>query len=201
MSDGPSFLENPQGTQEEIMQATFLALCEYGYADLTIQRIGEHFEKSMSLIYQHYEGKDELLLEFLSFMLEEFDRSMPSISDDDPSTHLETILDHAFSTEPPIDRQQLESAIIELRAQAIHDERYYDQFSRHDRFFQERLREVIQAGIADGTFRDVDPEIVVSFIFTVLEGVRTLRVTSDTNVIEAAHAGVEASLKNILYAE
>lgn len=41
-----SFLEEPQTTREEILRATYRTLCEYGYADLTVQRIGAHFEKS-----------------------------------------------------------------------------------------------------------------------------------------------------------
>lgn len=57
-----SFLESPDDTQEEIMRATHLALCEYGYADLTIQRISEHFPKSESLIFHHYEDKASVLV-------------------------------------------------------------------------------------------------------------------------------------------
>lgn len=201
MNGKDSFLENPHGTQEEIMQATYRALCEYGYADLTIERIGEHFDKSMSLIYQHHGGKDELLLEFLSFMLEEFKRSTPSVSENDPSSHLKMVLNELFRTELPAERSDFESAMVELRAQAAHDERYHDKFSSFDQFFQERLEEVIRAGITDGTFRDVDPDAVGSFIFTVLEGFRTLRATSDTAVIEAARAEIDAYLERTLYAE
>lgn len=41
MTNANSFLDSPEGTREEIMRATRLALCEHGYADLTIQRIVE----------------------------------------------------------------------------------------------------------------------------------------------------------------
>ncbi|MFC6725598.1 TetR/AcrR family transcriptional regulator, partial [Halobium palmae] len=165
MSDEPSFLTDPTGTREQIMRATYLALREHGYADLTIKRIGGEFEKSVSLLYQHYDGKDELLLEFLSFMLDEFQRSLPPLSADDPATHLDAVLDHAFAPDPPTECREFEATMVELRAQAASDERYRERFTDHDRFFRDRLARVLRAGIEDGTFREVDPEAVAAFLF------------------------------------
>jgi AcrR family transcriptional regulator len=66
----PLFDDEPADTREAIMQATYRALRAHGYARLTIQRIGDEFPKSKSLLYHHYDGKDDLLLEFLSYMLD-----------------------------------------------------------------------------------------------------------------------------------
>lgn len=202
MNTKSSFLEDPHGTQEEILHATYRALCEHGYADLTIQHIGEKFDKSVSLLYQHYDGKDELLLEFLSSMLEEFEESIPAPPADDPAAHLEAILDGALSHEISTKRQEFEAEMVELRAQATYDDRYREQFTRHDQFFQERLLEVIQAGIEDGTFRNVDPERVVKFMFTSIEGARMLRATSDRSDanVKAVRTELDAYLDAMLYA-
>ncbi|RLM84199.1 TetR/AcrR family transcriptional regulator, partial [Haloarcula sp. Atlit-7R] len=35
MTNEISFFQNPDGTREEILEATFYALRQYGYADLT----------------------------------------------------------------------------------------------------------------------------------------------------------------------
>ncbi|MEF8774483.1 MAG: helix-turn-helix domain-containing protein, partial [Halobacteriales archaeon] len=56
------FDADAEDTDEALMAATYRALCEHGYADLTIQQIGAEFEKSTSLLYHHYDGKDELLV-------------------------------------------------------------------------------------------------------------------------------------------
>lgn len=202
MNVDDSFLYDPDGTQEEILQATYWALCEHGYANLTVQRIGEHFEKSVSLLYQHYDGKDDMLLAFLSEMLEEFERSITATSADEesPCAHLDAILDHALAPDPPAEVQQFESAMVELRAQAATDERYRRQFTRHDRFFRNHLASVVRAGIDEGTFRDVDPVPVTTFMFTVMVGTRIRRATTSETDATIVRKGLKAYLDAVLYA-
>ncbi|PSP70021.1 TetR/AcrR family transcriptional regulator, partial [Halobacteriales archaeon QH_9_66_26] len=59
-------------TQAAIMDATYRALCEHGYADLTIQTIADEFDKSKSLLYYHYDTKDEILIGLLDYLLGQF---------------------------------------------------------------------------------------------------------------------------------
>lgn len=194
-----SFLEDPQGTQEEIMNATYYALCEHGYADLTIQRIGDHFGKSKSLLYHHYDGKDDLLLDFLAFMLDEAEKSIPDTIDGDVETHLMTIIDKAF--ESTDQDHEFEDAMVELRAQAAHDDRYREYFTEHDRFFKERLVNVIEVGIANETFRDVDPDHVASLLMAVFEGTRTHRTTSNADVTRSIRDGLTTYVESTLLTE
>ncbi|OYR82216.1 TetR family transcriptional regulator, partial [Halorubrum ezzemoulense] len=63
----------PSDTRQAILGAAFRALCEHGYANVTIQRIGDEFDKSPSLVYHHYDGKDDLLIDLLGFLLDEFE--------------------------------------------------------------------------------------------------------------------------------
>lgn len=201
MAGERSFLDDPQGTREEILNATYRALCEHGYADLTIERIGEQFSKSKSLLYHHYDGKDELLLDFLAFMLEEFERSIPATPDDDPAAHLDAILERALAPDPSQEHREFESAMAELRAQGSHDERYREYFTRHDRFFRERLADVVRAGVEDGTFRDVEPERVAAFLSATFDGVQGRRATSEASDPAAVRAELDAYLDAVLYAE
>lgn len=200
MTDERSFLETPQGTQEEIMNATYHALCEHGYADLTIQRIGDQFEKSKSLLYHHYDGKDELLYDFLDFMLEELERTVPDTVDEDAETHLTAIFDKIFDNCSDQGRE-FEAAMVELRAQAAHDDRYQEYITQHDQFFKNRLTHVIEVGIADGDFRDVDPDRVSSFLLTVFGGARTHRATSAMNVARPVRDELEAYVESVLLTE
>lgn len=200
MSSERSFLEDPQGTREEIMNATYYALCEHGYADLTIQRIGEHFEKSKSLLYHHYEGKDALLLDFLAFMLEEVEQSIPETIDEDADAHLAAVLDRVFLDEGSDRDREFERAMVELRAQAAHDARYREYFTEHDRFFRGRLVEVIGAGVDAGTFRDVDPDRVASFLMAVFDGVHTHRATSEADVARAIRDELDRYIEATLVA-
>ena len=193
--DEPRFaLEDPRGTRDEIMQATYRALCDHGYADLTIQRIGDRFAKSKSLLYHHYDGKDELLLDLLSFMLEEFERTIDADPGDDPAGHLREMLDRVLAPDLPADRREFGAAMVELRAQAAHDARYREKFTRHDRFFRGQIERTVRVGIDDGTFRAVDPERVAALVFTVIEGVRTRRSTSDIDDVAIVRAELDTYL-------
>ncbi|WP_435178305.1 TetR/AcrR family transcriptional regulator [Halorussus sp. AFM4] len=173
------FEDAPDDTRTAIMEATYLALCEHGYANLTIQRIGDQFEKSKSLLYHHYDSKDELLVDFLEYLLEDFQANVPEREFDDAEQHLRTMLDHAL--DPAIDDEDCEftGAMVELRAQAVHDEAYRDHFSRNDRFLREEIADVVRDGIDQGVFREVDPDQVAALLVTTISGSMLDRVTTD----------------------
>lgn len=201
MDETPPFFEDAEGTQEALIRATYHALCEHGYADLTIQRIGEHFEKSTSLIYHHYDGKDELLLDFLAYMLEEFEERVPR----EPSTgaveRLETIIDGMVAERHPAGHPEFIRAMAELRAQGANDDRYRDHFTRHDRFFRERLAEIVETGIDEGTFRPVDPHRTAALLTTVITGSLTLQATTDEARAAEVRHGVQALVEATLLAK
>ena len=129
-----SFLESLEGTREEIIRATYLALCNHGYGDLTVQRIGEEFPKSKSLLYHHYDGKDDLLSDFLSFLVDQFEAAVPFEDASGPGELLEVILEFVFATPLAEHRLDLTRAIVEHAGSGIHDEAYRVHFTRHDRF-------------------------------------------------------------------
>lgn len=144
----------PGDTRQAILGAAFRALCDHGYADLTISRIGEEFDKSPSLVYHHYDGKDELLVDLLEFLLDGFEASVSAGEFDlSPRERIDAYL--AAMTDPEsIDDEyapdaQFLTAIVELRAQAANDEAYRDHFDRSDRVFGSFLeRSVHEAAVA-----------------------------------------------------
>ncbi|GAA0273767.1 TetR/AcrR family transcriptional regulator [Halobacterium noricense] len=200
MVDAHPFSGEPATTREAIMQATFRALREHGYAGLTIQRIGDHFEKSKSLLYHHYDSKDELLLEFLAYMLAEFEQAAP---DDDlpPRERLDAILDHVLAVKLPDDQRDFTRAMVELRAQAAHDDRYRDHFTRSDDSLHDEVASIVGEGVDAGKFRDVDPDNVASFLLTLVNGAMTQRVTAEETHTEAVREEVDAYLQSRLLAD
>lgn len=161
------------------MRATYHALCEHGYADLTVQRIGEAFRKSKSLIYHHYDGKDDLLLDLLEYLLERFEEAIPDASADDPLDRLRAILDHTLATSLSEERRAFAAAMVDLRAQATHDERYQGHFTRHDQFLQTTIAATLEAGVDEGVFSPIDVDAVATFLMTVVTGSLVQRVTAD----------------------
>jgi len=171
------FFEAPEGTREEILAATYRTLCEHGYADLTISRIGSEFEKSPSLVYHHYEGKDELVLACLEFILDRFEARMTDGEIEDPQAALEEFLAWLLDADVEDGREQFLSTIVELRSRSSHDEAYRDHFTRSDRVFEAYLTEVLEAGIKKDVFRAHDPDRVAKMVLTLLTGVMMRRST------------------------
>lgn len=180
------FQSAPENTRTEIMQATYDALRAHGYSGLTIDRIDEKFPKSKSLIYQHYDGKDDLLVGLLAFLLERFEESVPSDETDDPHERLEELLNHAIPATPDSEWTEFAQAMTELRAQAAHDDAYREQFTRTDRFFSEQFADVIENGIEKGLFREVDADQTASFLMSIIHGTRNRRITTGDGTVHEA---------------
>jgi AcrR family transcriptional regulator len=203
MAEPEAFLAEPGDTREELMGATYRALCAHGYADLTVDRIAAEFSKSKSLIYHHYDGKDDLLLDFLEFSLKHFEAGLPfEEAATDPDDHLRRVLDHVLATSLPEERREFAAAMVELRAQAAHDDRYRDAFATHDRFFRDRFAAIIEAGQADGVYAsDVDPEAVATTLVTLVNGSMNRHVTGDGEHAAAVRETIDDYLDDVLVAE
>ena len=196
--------DEPTDTQEAVMTATYRALRAHGYTGLTIQRIADEFPKSKSLLYHHYDSKDDLLLEFLEFMLDHFESSVPSSEYDDAASHLRGILEYVFPDEADFDdeRREFTSAMVELQAQAAHDPAYREHFTRSSRFFHDRITTVVETGIDQGVFHDVDPDRVATLVVTAIDGARFRRSTADVEeTIPVLREELEASLERWLFVE
>jgi AcrR family transcriptional regulator len=177
MSESHQFITESTGTVDTIMQATYRSIQQHGYTNLTIAMIAEEAGLSKSALYNHYDGKDDLLLEFLGRFLECYLTTDHTQDDHDPYEELQLFIailsiDHADENsvadclfdDPSI------SAFVESRAQAIHNEGFREQFCKEDNVLKSRLTRIIQRGIDDGVFRDAEPVSVAEFILTVLEG-------------------------------
>jgi AcrR family transcriptional regulator len=181
------FPDEPATTREAIMKATYDALCEHGYADLTIQRIGDHFEKSKSLLYHHYDSKDALLVDFMGFMLEQMEADVPIEETGDAHEQLQFAIGFMFLEMIGGHNDGFLQAMIEMRAQASHDDAYRERFTANDDYLIERYVDIIEEGIEAGVFRDVDPEPVAKMIFTTIGGAMTRYITSDDPDMDTVH--------------
>lgn len=197
--DGVVAFPEAEGTRGEIMAATYEALRQHGYAALTVQDIADEFPKSKSLLYHHYDGKDDLLVDFLSYMLEQYEGQAESDRYPDARAELEAVLDRLFApsfSEPMVERTRL---MAELRAQAASDEAYREQVTRTDERFHERFTDIVARGVADGSFRDVDPDAVAAMVLTLVNGAMERRATTDAEFAGQVRAEVDAYLAARLY--
>lgn len=165
---GDSDGDERSGPEEEIMEATYEALCEHGYADLTVQRIAEKLGKSTAAIHYHYDTKDELLVAFLAYLLDGMDEWFDADPEADPRERLASLLDSLLPAEPHDDRFTV--AMLDMRAQAPHNEAFREQFVERDDYSLDRLATTIEDGIEAGVFREVDPAEAARSLLTIADG-------------------------------
>jgi AcrR family transcriptional regulator len=178
------FGSDTDDTRTAIMRATYEALIEHGYENLTIQRIGDEFPKSKSLIYQHYGGKDEVLVALLEFLLDHFETQVPGPTGGDAHDCLWTVVKYVLAPDPNADRAELTKVMVELRGQAPHNETFEEYFAANDRRFRRNLADIVERGIAEGVYRPVDADAVAEFLLTAMNG-GTLRRATAADAVDA----------------
>lgn len=184
--------------EEDIMKATYQALLAHGYADLSISRIADELGKSKAALYYHYDSKDDLLVAFLEFAVDRFETTIDTETGDDPSEDLDHIIEKLLPLQPDEEQRQLHEVMVALRSQAVTNEAFREQFTSIDERLATTIRGVIQDGIDQGTFRDVDPTRVAEHVLAVINGAMYARATTDR---ENALAATRVSLSSYVDAE
>jgi AcrR family transcriptional regulator len=197
-SDATEDLTDWSPAEEEIMRATYRALLEHGYAGLSVSRIAEELDKSKASIYYHYDSKDELLAAFLEFAADQFESSIGTETGEDPREDLEHVIEKLLPLRPDEKQRQIQSVVLGLRAQAVTNETVRAQFTALDNRLAAAIREVIECGIGEGAFRDVDADRVAEHILATINGAMFGRATTDR---DTAVAAVRVSLSSYLDSE
>jgi len=177
------------------MRATYCALVEHGYNDLTMQAIADEFQKSKSLLYYHYDGKADLLAEFLTYALGQF-LSEINVETADPRAQLQTLIDRLIPDPIDPDTYQAQIALLELRSDAPHHPVYKEQYTTVDEQVKKTIIEILQEGVETGVFVDIKPAVEAELLLSILQGVRMRRVTTHEEFpISSSRAAIEAHVE------
>ena len=167
------------------MRATYCALCECGYAGLTMQDIADRSDASKSSLHYYYDTKHELLRSFLDHLYESFaDRYDPEA--DDPLDRLAAIVTEALDESDEEERRDFRTAVLEIKAQSPYEPDFREALAEFDAHITDQLRAAVAEGIEEGIFReDADPEAVAQFIVTVLDGAHVRAISTDRPLASA----------------
>ncbi len=187
-------------TTEEIMVATYRALCEHGYADLTMQDIADESDKSKAALHYHYDSKQALLEAFQEFIFERFFERVEAADDstDHPAARLGAVLDAALSPPDADGLRDIQTALLEFRAQAPYVPAYRERLAESDARFRSLIEDILAAGVESGVFdADIEPAETAGFVATTLAGHQLRQVSlgqspSETRRLLRRH--VESSL-------
>lgn len=178
----PIFTDNPEDTKTAILNATFAALAEHGYADLTIDRISQYFPKSEGLVFYHYDGKDEVLLDLLDYLLERFIQiGMPVSDDGEPEVRLRSLFNQVISKADEQRAQDYKIVLTELRMRAAQDKEFQELIDESQNILRDNIKQILQDGIESGDFRDIDPDLVANFLTTLVSGEIFEQVTTGSS--------------------
>jgi AcrR family transcriptional regulator len=166
------------------MDATYSALLKHGYAELSISKIGDEFDKSQSLLYYHYEGKDELLIDFLRFLVDNF-REHISNRTGSPSQQLRSLLNTLLSADSNSEMDSFVRVYFELRSQAISNPMYRKQFTKIDKEVHSVIAELIEQGVDEGEFSEVDPDEEADRLLIMITGMMYTQATVDLDTVVA----------------
>jgi len=184
--------------EEEIMEATYRALLNHGYADLSISRIADELGKSKAAIYYHYDTKDDLLVAFLEFAVDRFEETIDTETGNEPAADLEHVIEKLLPLQPDEEQRQLQAVLVGLRSQAVTNGVFREQFTQIDERLAATIRGIVDHGIEEDTFRDVDPSRVAEHILATVNGAMYGRVTTDR---KSAAAAARVSLASYIDSE
>lgn len=160
-------------TKQEIMQATYDAIQQHGYAGLTIQSIADNFGKSKAVLHYHYDTKEDLLAAFLDYLLSEFGETIQIEGLSSPEKQLLSLVnillygpDDASNEEI----QRMQVALLEVQSQSPHNPLYRKQFTQIYHRLSDLFAEIIKRGVREDVFRDVDANMTARHILFIIVG-------------------------------
>ena len=184
-------------TENRIMEATYRVLVDDSYSELSIRRIADEFDGSQSLIYYHYDDKEDLLAGFLTYLLDGFEQELETADTDDPLERLFALVDLVVPQRETPDLLSFHQALGEIRMQTPYHDRYHEQFVAFDAMLQSELETTIQRGLDDGTFVDLDPADATDRLRLLLSGVLCQYVPMcDWDGIERGQTLIEAEIES-----
>lgn len=161
-------------TASEILSATERALCEHGYAQLTMQRIADEAEMTTAAIHYHFDTKQDLLDAFLADLVDRFEAQLDCEAAE-PSARLESFLDAIFVPAEEGDGE-FPVALMELKSQAPFQSAYRERLLELDERMRETVADAVADGVDTGEFAQADPEEVARFVVTTINGAHAREV-------------------------
>jgi len=189
--------DSPSTPTDDIMCATYRALCRHGYADLTMQDIADEWSKSKAALHYHYDTKRGLLLAFLDHLFDAYTERVADPGEGSSCERLHALVDAALDPPRAGSIHELRTALFEVKAQAPHDDAFRERLERFDRHLRTEIRDVVADGVAAGGFAaDVDPEEAATLLVTLVSGAHSRRVAlgDDAGVPEAIQSYVDERL-------
>jgi AcrR family transcriptional regulator len=167
-----------------------------------MRKVAAQTDVSKSTLHYRYDTKEGLLAAFLEFNAGQTAQLLESVADKPPLERLVAILDSNLDAieEPAI--EGLLPAYIELHANAARTEAFRAKIRESEQRYRDELEAIIEAGIEEGVFRDVDPAGTATLLIAVPDSAGlTQHTLGDEEVVERLRTALNELLFEALLAD
>lgn len=159
--------------RQQILMAAFKAFTENGYDKTSMDEIVRMSGLSKGTLYWYFKSKQELYAGVLSMVMEgyqeAFDQALEETTGQNAADRLRAIVQQ--TQHEVIDNPQFTALITDFFTQAWQLEFIQGAFTQFYHTFMESLSQIIQQGIDEGLFRQVDPYQTASAFVGSLDGI------------------------------
>ena len=156
-STSPHVREKRRRRRQEILHAALRAFKERGYHATTLDDIAERIGVRKTALYHYFPDKEAILYECHRESLSEIERLMKEARELDTATEQ---LAHVIKEHVRVMTDTLEGSPLAFEVTAFSPDRQKEMIAARDRYERE-LRRIIDRGIEEGEFREVDSKIAV----------------------------------------
>lgn len=152
-----------------LFQAAAARFGDEGYSETTMESIAGEAGVSKGTLYYYFDSKEELFFELLLHWIEKFEERWSGLEDDElPVKALEEFHEMIMAT---VDEMSSFGRLtLEFWANASRKKKLEKTLNKLLNQYRERIASVIEAGIEEGTFRQVDSWAASSALVAAYDG-------------------------------
>ncbi|MBL8170837.1 MAG: TetR family transcriptional regulator [Acidobacteria bacterium] len=156
--------------REELIKATYYEVAEKGYSAVTLQDIAKRAGVSKGSTLYYFATKEDLFLGALEWMIDEcHKRQAEAVAQvQDPVEKVKALINTIFSNAQ--ESRQFFLAYSDFVSIGTRNRRFHDQNAKFYNGCQCHNREILEAGVTSGVFRNLDIEETSAMMRALVDG-------------------------------
>lgn len=171
-TSGITRAEKKQQTRQKLIEATTEVIASVGLSGVTMAKVAEQAELSRGIGNFHFQSKEQLLLETLHSIYQEFDKSWRNIVADEMRSPVEKLKAVVETTlRPPIASKKKLAVWLAFWGEAPSRKTYLNICAAHDREWDAAMEDIIRQ-MADDDFnpRGMNPAKIAQSLTAMMDG-------------------------------
>jgi len=163
--------EKVRSKEQQILQAALDTICEEKIAGTRLREIARRAGISQGHLHYYFSSKDELLLESLELLLQEFvearSQSLEN-SEAEPALKLRLFLEQ--KKEIILERAEIDIATMDFWIHSTQDPEWQNRFRNWYRAWRHDIETVVHQGVRSGVFSAAHAHMIPSLLVSLMEG-------------------------------